>query len=268
MMTTTKGMMRTRRRRAHRSHCCASARRRTQRHPTCGYNCALGEGISRDPIAERGGENLYAFAQNRPTLGIDRLGLSFKLVSGDAIPGTIDPNQPDLHGKTGPSKYELLIFTVKPEEITCATCAEVSVTRDYELEVTSIIPSTIPYGYTENGYDFIVGHEDRRALSYRMGYSVYLEPVKGILEGARLCCSLGVSRAKLSRLLYDWARSVTEAHEAALKQYVESESREITRESDVQNIIKVNGLIDGSRYVHTLGQPAPVQTPSLPTGCP
>jgi len=42
----------------------SSARRRARRNLTSGYNCALGEGISRDPIDEQGGMNLYGFLQN------------------------------------------------------------------------------------------------------------------------------------------------------------------------------------------------------------
>ena len=74
MMTTTKRMTRSRRRRADRSRCCASARRRTRRHSTCGYNRALGEEISRDPIEEWGG-GLYVCLYNQMVSDVDYLGL-------------------------------------------------------------------------------------------------------------------------------------------------------------------------------------------------
>ena len=75
MMTTTKRMTRTQRRQVHRRYC-ASARHRTRRNSTCGYDCALGEGISRDPIDELGGENLYGFVFNSSPNGVDLFGLS------------------------------------------------------------------------------------------------------------------------------------------------------------------------------------------------
>ena len=74
MMTTINRMAQTRRCRAHRSRCCTSPRHRTWRNPTRGYECALGEGISRDPIGERGGRNLYGFVGNNPISTIDALG--------------------------------------------------------------------------------------------------------------------------------------------------------------------------------------------------
>jgi RHS repeat-associated protein len=39
------------------------------------YNPSTGRWLSRDPIGERGGKNLYAFVLNRPTYYIDRFGL-------------------------------------------------------------------------------------------------------------------------------------------------------------------------------------------------
>ena len=44
----------------------------------CGYKVAPGRSkwLSRDPIAERGGVNLYGFVGNNPLSRIDKLGLS------------------------------------------------------------------------------------------------------------------------------------------------------------------------------------------------
>ena len=90
MRTTTKARTRTRRRPVHR-RCCASARHRTRRNSTCGYDCALGEGISRDPLAEQGSLNLYVFVANDPITTIDALGLKqYKIwASAFIMPGTI-----------------------------------------------------------------------------------------------------------------------------------------------------------------------------------
>ena len=43
----------------------------------CGYKTASGRGnwLSRDPITERGGRNLYGFIRNNPISNLDRLGL-------------------------------------------------------------------------------------------------------------------------------------------------------------------------------------------------
>ena len=54
---------------------CRSTQPRLRQNPTCGYNRTLGEGISRDPIAEKGGVNLYGFVGNRGANRYDLLGL-------------------------------------------------------------------------------------------------------------------------------------------------------------------------------------------------
>lgn len=38
------------------------------------YNPAVGRWISRDPIEEKGGPNVYGFVRNRPSLAVDKLG--------------------------------------------------------------------------------------------------------------------------------------------------------------------------------------------------
>ena len=60
----------------------SSQRRRIRRIATgcgpCGYKTVSGRSkwVNRDPLEERGGLNLYAFALNEPTVLIDNLGLS------------------------------------------------------------------------------------------------------------------------------------------------------------------------------------------------
>ena len=74
--------MRSRRRQVHRSRRCGSIRRRTRQNTTCGYDCALGEGISRDPIGEVGGLNLYGFVGNEALQHVDRDGRIFWWLTG------------------------------------------------------------------------------------------------------------------------------------------------------------------------------------------
>lgn len=46
------------------------------------YSPTLGRWMSRDPIEEDGGFNLYAYAVNRPTTAVDLLGLNLYAVDG------------------------------------------------------------------------------------------------------------------------------------------------------------------------------------------
>lgn len=51
------------------------------------YDPMLGRWLSRDPIGERGGVNLYAMLCNRPTNELDKLGCGFWSNLADLIPG-------------------------------------------------------------------------------------------------------------------------------------------------------------------------------------
>jgi hypothetical protein len=55
------------------------------------YNAEVGRWLSRDPIGERGGENLFAFVHNHPPISFDALGLQCCLTT--VSPGTF--SKPD-----------------------------------------------------------------------------------------------------------------------------------------------------------------------------
>jgi RHS repeat-associated protein len=66
---------RSRRCRPRLEHRCRSTRNRIRGNSTSSYNRALGEGISRDPLGEEDGPNVYDFALNNLVNYVDRLGL-------------------------------------------------------------------------------------------------------------------------------------------------------------------------------------------------
>ena len=53
----------------------------------CFYNPSTGRWLSRDPVAEKGGKNLYAFVANSPVSSVDPLGLRPPTGSGAMGPG-------------------------------------------------------------------------------------------------------------------------------------------------------------------------------------
>lgn len=66
-----------------------------------GYDPTIGRWLSRDPIAEEGGLNLYRYVDNDPARRIDRLGLQAALVPGYPVnPFTAAPieGHPDYDG--------------------------------------------------------------------------------------------------------------------------------------------------------------------------
>ena len=48
------------------------------------YNPAVGRWLSRDPIGEEGGENIYVYVGGNPLTGVDPLGLATAIIVGDA----------------------------------------------------------------------------------------------------------------------------------------------------------------------------------------
>jgi RHS repeat-associated protein len=60
------------------------------------YNPSTGRWLSRDPIGEKGGLNLYSFTKNVPPQNIDPLGL--RLVASGDNPGTVDTIECDGKG--------------------------------------------------------------------------------------------------------------------------------------------------------------------------
>ena len=64
------------------------------------YDPNLGRWLSRDPIGERGGKNLYGYIRNNPTNGTDPLGLF-----GDGGPDSIFPGHWDFTTPNGKRSY-------------------------------------------------------------------------------------------------------------------------------------------------------------------
>jgi hypothetical protein len=62
----------------------------------CFYNPSTGRWLNRDPIGERGGKNLHAFAGNSPLVGIDLLGLWYPILKSGQ-----DFNEGPVHGPSG-----------------------------------------------------------------------------------------------------------------------------------------------------------------------
>ncbi|HON07759.1 MAG TPA: RHS repeat-associated core domain-containing protein, partial [Verrucomicrobiota bacterium] len=92
------------------------------------YNPSLGRWISRDPMEEDGGVNLYGFVGNQTTIAIDTLGLSLYYPGGHhIIPMQIANSLPD-----GPGKEYLKKYTVP----TVGTHTFDKVHRAYNLAVT------------------------------------------------------------------------------------------------------------------------------------
>jgi len=230
------------------------------------YGTSVGRWLSRDPINEEGGVNLFGFGNNDTLSSVDALGLSFKVISEQAKPGTIDPTHPRIYGRTKVTLFNGLHFTVNSESVTCAHCATIKVISDYEVEVTSITPTEAPPQYTDNGFKMIVHHESERVDVYRTAYDGYLAKVKDLLDGKYLCCSHIIN----TEGLYAWGLKVRSLYEQAWEKFNRDEELNLNLEYLPRNVIQipVNGVLmyDGTRYKYMMGTPATLQLPAFP-GC-
>ena len=60
------------------------------------YNASIGRWLSRDPLAERGGKNLYGFVNNNPVRRYDRLGLASYVAAYESYSLFSDTSEVDL----------------------------------------------------------------------------------------------------------------------------------------------------------------------------
>ena len=119
---------------------CASARRRTGRNSTSGYDCALGEGTSRDPIGEWGGLNTYAFVQNDPVSYWDQLGLAKKKCGVESFVvkwvGRSDIPDPELARNPGAMFKIYVTITFKNSGDFDQRCCEYKQNAGYKIKLT------------------------------------------------------------------------------------------------------------------------------------
>ena len=109
-------------RRTHRSRRCTSARMRIKGvRPLCTMS-ALGEGISRDPIAEKGGLNLYAFVRNDSPNAVDPAGLFDGPIVWPPRPDPRPPQRPPQYPPRKPFPDSLL----KKYDCSCCGAQEIA----------------------------------------------------------------------------------------------------------------------------------------------
>ena len=125
------------------------------------YSPSLGRFLSRDPIAEQGGRNLYAFVQNNPILLTDEKGESWSSLAPPGLCAYAATKMPDMtlpccNGEVyDPSKY--CCRTVKGKEIlTLKSEKKTETILSYiELRGRMGIPGLLKHGWIEG--DFIPG---------------------------------------------------------------------------------------------------------------
>ena len=172
-----------------------SARTCNRRNSTSGYDCALGEGISRDPIGELGSLNLYGFVHNAPSMHLDVLG---RCAAGDSslalnlsghgsscktpCMGSVNlPNadpQPIqdrtiLKGVCGPwaaCAWPKYLITTKCERCSSECSWRVVIEVDGVCKMAYADPNSIQVEYRPDGVNSAIAHEKCHCDDYRAAF--------------------------------------------------------------------------------------------------
>ena len=161
------------------------------------YIPVSGRWLSRDPIGEEGGVNLFAICGNAALYRSDGLGCEFRLEFG-----WTDLNRIQSYGYnayTGPKPLKLGGFGVAEptvvgkedniEESDDQCCAKVKRGKEIDLVILALWPEATSMGkqFTLPGIRDLYAHENKRAALYRDAWDKILEPVQGEGKEATRC---------------------------------------------------------------------------------
>lgn len=122
------------------------------------YSPATGRWLTRDPLEEDGGENLYAFVRNQPTNSIDLLGLLQVQMTLPTVTGPFtyvdEPQNPRLGGSTTFS-FLVRCNAEKPCKVKCSITVK---TTSFKINRASI-------QFRQGKERGIYGHEQRHIQS-------------------------------------------------------------------------------------------------------
>jgi len=230
------------------------------------YHPQLGRWISRDPIGESGGLNLYAFTQNNPTATLDMLGLwYYQEIRHDSInnimrdhndvaayTGDMDESFARAKAKIDPStKHE---FTRTSQGTKC--CVSVKSAKRINVRVVTVLPTAPNNVYDSDGMKAVALHEARRRLVYDRAHAAYISGVSTNGGDAKKCnpvCRDTYNQAEneLSR----WLDALQEARIEDYDRWIFAALSSIGKEND--RWVEKGGLRDHYSQIQHVGNPPP-----------
>jgi RHS repeat-associated protein len=181
-------------------------------------NPLTGRWVSRDPIEEAGGVNLYGFVGNDGVNKGDRLGLEALINWQQASLAEINhlyrqSHGPDAEKVVGVTEYgdlanakidNLQMRFFRPANTQNVCCAEIVDSGKLVFNVGVLVPSAnlIGRSFTKAGWDFTLDHEMRRVGILLLGDSVFFKQYypRGV-NGVAVCASSN-GRAAVELLKY------------------------------------------------------------------
>jgi len=220
------------------------------------YSPNLGRWLSRDPIAEQGGVNLYGFTRNSAINANDWLGLAFTdngltegtfqagrtsgLLQGDNWYGAT-PRMWTISSRNAGGEVSV---TREPDpDVENCFCVEVESVPEYDIETSSYVANDlVGTEYTQAGLTAIRDHEERRRTVYDRAYTAFLLHFEA--EEFPDCRVCGLKRAKANKYkkaLEDWITQLQNSAHTEWETYVTREQMAITDEQ----VQESNNLITG-----------------------
>ena len=232
------------------------------------YNPHDGRWISRDPIMEQGGWNLYAFVENLPVWVIDHCGLEVK---EESRPFAMRPN-PDSN--LGYTVIKDASFMDKDLEIEYDYKKEKNKCRVFVKNIKEPILVILEYwpsedekivGYSKKGVLAIIGHEKRRLQVYQKADETY---IKLVINNVKILYAEDESREKAEKKLNNYIQKYYDSAKDCLLRYAREQQKLITPEANEWNLIreKLNNEVIGIKWTHKVPDPKPAPMPMLPEG--
>ena len=227
-----------------------------------------GRWISRDPIMEQGGWNLYAFVENLPVWVIDHCGLEVK---EESRPFAMRPN-PDSN--LGYTVIKDASFMDKDLEIEYDYKKEKNKCRVFVKNIKEPILVILEYwpsedekivGYSKKGVLAIIGHEKRRLQVYQKADETY---IKLVINNVKILYAEDESREKAEKKLNNYIQKYYDSAKDCLLRYAREQQKLITPEANEWNLIreKLNNEVIGIKWTHKVPDPKPAPMPMLPEG--
>ncbi len=227
-----------------------------------------GRWISRDPVMEQGGWNLFAFVGNLPVWVIDHCGLEVK---EESRPFAMRPN-PDSN--LGYTVIKDASFMDKDLEIEYDYKKEKNKCRVFVKNIKEPVLVILEYwpsedekivGYSKKGVLAIIGHEKRRLQVYQKADETY---IKLVINNVKILYAEDESREKAEKNLNNYIQKYYDSAKDFLLRYVREQQKLITPEANEWNLIreKLNNEVIGIKWTHKVPDPKPAPMPMLPEG--
>ena len=221
------------------------------------YSPADGRFLSRDPIEEQGGLNLYAYGNNDAVALFDFRGLK---ILGDLSPQGVFSMPAEYSDAGGFTKLEDPIFRMSIETGSVESyskngkcCFKYKKFPDIDIKIVSRYMLKIK-NYSKSGIEAIRGHESRRISTYVYAYDFYIASgIVNFLTGQELCCD---KYGQAVQGLSDFASKVRLENINLFEKYVKEENDGIESENLEKNRVVEGGMVVGLKNIYSVKPPS------------